>query len=145
MTLWDRMVAFNTQFNNLPRKFFLIALVLGACYICVMLFPLFAPFFVAALIAMMMNQLLRLLRHVFKRLPMKNALATFLAMILVYGLIGFLSAQLISRITAELVSLARTMPATARRISIWANETITPFINDNADYLPQNIGSVVTT
>lgn len=138
MIFWERLVAFNKKMNNLPRKILLITMVLLSCYVIIMLFPLFAPFFVAGAIAALMEPMVRLFRRMLGKLKFKNALATMLAMIIIYGLVGIVSFNVVRVVVRELISLARSMPEIVRYISGRANELIVYVTENFAEFLPAN-------
>ena len=145
MSLWERLTAFNTRMNGIPRKFGLIALVLICCYLVVFLFPLFAPFLIAGIIAWLMNPLVRFLRKIMGKFKFKKSVSTFLAMVLVYGVVSVVSVLLLRTIISELISLARSMPNIVRVISTEANELVQALTENYAEYLPENFNTLIST
>ncbi len=145
MTLWERMTAFNTKMNGLPRKFGLIAMVLIACYLVVFLFPLFAPFFVAGVVAWLMEPLVKLLRKIMGKFKFKNSVSTVLVTVLVYGVIGIISVLVLRRIITESVALAKSIPELINFIRNKGNELIKMLSDNYADYLPENFNQLIST
>ena len=145
MHLWEKMKAFNARMNGIPRKFALIALVLICFYLVVFLFPLFAPFFIAGIIAWMMEPLVRLLRKIMGKFKFKNSVSTFLAMVLVYGVVSIVSIMLLRTIISELISLARSMPNIVRTISAEVRELVQTLTENYAEYLPENFNTLIDT
>lgn len=145
MTLWERMTAFNAKMNGLPRKFALIATVLIVCYLVVFLFPLFAPFFVAGVIAWLMEPLVKLLRRIMGKFKFKRAVSTILVTLLVYGVVGFLSILVFRRIISETMALAKSVPDFVSFIRLKSNELMQMLSDSYQGYLPDNISQLINT
>lgn len=143
MTIWDRMVAFNEKLNGLPRKGMLVAFVLLATYLLVITFPLFMPFFIAGVIAFAMEPLVKMLRRLLGKVRMGKAIATILAMVLVYGIVGFITFSLVKRIFVEVAAFAKNIPSLTSYVSIKADELIALLNTNYADILPDNFPNII--
>jgi len=140
-----RLRNWNMKMNDIPRRLLLIALVLGACFVLVKLFPLCWPFVLALIFAMLMEPLVRLLRRAFVKISIGNRLATILGMVLVFGLLGLGVRVLAGRLLQELGSLARNTPALLRFISDQVTRWVASLTQQYADVVPQNLVEITTS
>ena len=140
-----RLRNWNMKMNDIPRRLLLIALVLGACFVLVKLFPLCWPFVLALIFTMLMEPLVRLFRRAFAKISIGNRLATILGMILVFGLLGLGVRALAGRLLQELGSLARNTPTLLRWLSDQVTGWVASLTQQYADVLPQNLLEITTS
>ncbi len=141
--LLNRLRNWNGKMNDIPRRLVLIALVLAVCFVVVKLFPLFWPFVVALLFAMMMEPLVRLLRRAFSKMRLGNKLATILGMVVLFGLIGWLLKAVSGRLIREAISLAQATPSLLRSLNIQITVWMTNLSQHYADVLPDNLTGMI--
>lgn len=141
--LLNRLRGWNGKMNDIPRRLLLIALVLAICFVVVRLFPLFWPFVVALLFAMMMEPLVRLLRRAFAKMRMGNKLATILGMVVLFGLIGLLLRVISGRLIQEAISLARATPIMLRGVSLRITSWLTELSQRYAEVLPEGLPKMI--
>ncbi len=141
--LLNRLRNWNEKMNDIPRRLVLVALVLAVCFVVVKLFPLFWPFVVALLFAMMMEPLVRLLRRAFSKMRLGNKLATLLGMLVLFGLIGWLLKAVSGRLIREAISLAQATPSLLRSLNIQITVWMTNLSQHYADVLPENLTGMI--
>ena len=107
---FTRVRNWNAKLNDIPRRLVLIALVLGICFVTLKLLPLCWPFVLALIFAMSMEPLVRLFRRAFSKAPIGNNLATILAMVIVFGLLGLGLRLIVGRLVQEAIGLANAIP-----------------------------------
>lgn len=138
MPVWERLKAWNLQMNGLPRKLALVACVLAACYLLIALFPLCWPFVLALFFAVLMEPLVRLLRRALVRIRLGNTLATLAGMLVVFGLISYVSIAGVSRLVRELLDLARAAPQLIVDLSGTVTAWLSQLYQNFAYLLPEN-------
>lgn len=139
-----RVSNWNTKLNDIPRRLLLIALVLCICFVAVKLLPLCWPFVLALLFAMLMEPLVRLFRRAFANVPMGNRLATILAMVVVFGLLGLGLRLVVGRLVQEAIGLANAIPNLWRWFSGQVTRWVGELSQQYADILPADLSGTVS-
>jgi len=141
--LFKRLRNWNEKLNDIPRQLVLIAIVLGICFVAVKLLPLCWPFVLALLFAMLMEPLVRRFRHLFAKLRFGKRLATILAMVIVFGLLGWLIRAVAGRVIQEAIELAKATPThfqwLSNKITFWVAQLSQQY----ADIMPENIMEII--
>ncbi len=141
---FTRVRNWNAKLNDIPRRLVLIALVVGICFVALKLLPLCWPFVLALLFAMIMDPLVRLLRRAFVKVPVGNRLATIVAMVIVFGLLGLGLRLIAGRLVQEAISLARSIPNMWRWFSGQVTAWVGGISQQYAEVLPLDLNDTVS-
>ena len=137
-SILDRLTAWNTKMNDVPRRLMIVAGTILACVLVVVLWPYFWPFGIALIFAMMLEPAARLIRRALKRLKAARAIATLLCMILLFGLMAVAFLYLSNRLWHESIALIRATPDFARsvgsKLTVWFNDLYTRY----SEILPED-------
>ena len=137
-SILDRLTAWNTKMNDVPRRLMIVAGTILACVLVVVLWPYFWPFGIALIFAMMLEPAARLIRRALKRLKAARAIATLLCMILLFGLMTVAFLYLSNRLWHESIALIRATPDFARsvgsKLTVWFNDLYTRY----SEILPED-------
>ena len=142
-TYLDRLAAWNTRMNDVPRRVLLIIFVTFVCFLAVRLFPYFWPFALAMVFASMLEPIARLLRRALKGLKAARIIATLACMVLFFGLVTVLVFIIGDKALHEGINLARSLPDIARVIVNRLREWVTALYADYSHLLPQDFLSTV--
>lgn len=145
MSMWDKLVTWNKQMGGVPRKLCLICIVLLCAFLFIWVFPLVWPFVLALVFAVIMDPLVKLLRKAFVKIPGGKAIATGIGMVILFGLISWITIVGFGRIIRELLSLAKSVPDMIRWISIKATEWVTQLTTNYAHVLPEEFPNWVNS
>lgn len=137
-SMLDRLSAWNTSLNGIPRRMGIIALVLALCLLAVRLFPYFWPFALALVFAALLEPVARLLRRALKRLKAARIIATLLCMALLFGLLTALILLASNRAVHEGVNLLRAIPDLARSLYNALTDLVNRLYADYQHLLPEN-------
>lgn len=124
--IMNKLTAWNTRMNGIPRKCMLIAITLLTAWLAFLLFPYCWPFVVALVFSLLLEPFVRLVSGWLQRVKIARSLATLLGMVLLFGLLGLLFGVLINRLLRELMSLVRAVPG----IITWISGTAVPWARD---------------
>ncbi|MBR1607348.1 MAG: sporulation integral membrane protein YtvI [Clostridia bacterium] len=144
-TYLDRLAAWNTRMNDVPRRVLLVVFVVFLCFLAVRLFPYFWPFALALVFASMLEPVVRLLRRALKNIKAARIIATLICMVLFFGLVTVLVFFIGDRAFREGINLARSLPDIARvivnQLRVWVNELYA----DYSHLLPEDFLSTVNS
>jgi sporulation integral membrane protein YtvI len=110
MPLKEKIRALDEQYDDLPRKIFLVCCVFLVSFAIFGLLKYLWPFLLGFLFALIMNPIVKLISGAFSKLRCGKKIALGLSMLLVYGIIGFLFSLLFKQIYSELEKLIKALP-----------------------------------
>ncbi len=110
MPLKEKIRALDEQYDDLPRKIFLVCCVLLVSLAIFGLLKYLWPFLLGFLFALLMNPIVKVISKAFSKLKCGKKIAVGLSMLLVYGVIGFLLTLLFKQIYSELEKLINALP-----------------------------------
>ena len=111
MNRWtDKLRAFNTEWNDLPRKLLTIVIILACLFLALFAFPYIAPFVLAALFSCSVNPIITFLT---KLCGGKKGIRNLFSAIIVVPFAGIMLTLLfllVGRIFEEIKALAIALP-----------------------------------
>ena len=144
-TVWDRIIAWNKENNDIPRRFFLIAVTVLLCFVAAEVFPYCWPFVLAFFFSSLMEPVARVLRKLFGKMKAARSLATLLCMAVLFGLITAVVVIFANRIINEAVGFVTGLPGMAKTaydtITVWITELYMEF----SHLLPDNFMEIVSS
>ena len=125
---WERVKRFNCEMNRLPQKILWILMLIAGVGFALWIFPYVAPFAVAALLAWILNPLVRLITRGLggNKTVRKIIAAVLVAMVGV--LLFFLIMIVAGKLVSELAQATKELPGWIASASAWMKEQI-----ENAD------------
>ena len=137
-TLFERISEWNRRMNGIPRRLWLIAVVLLVCSAVIWLLPYVWPFVLAMLLAAILEPVARLLRKALKKTKAARIIATLLCMLLLFGLLTLGIMAISSRVVREAANLLRATPDLARSLYNVLIEKANQLYADYQHLLPEN-------
>ena len=125
-TMMAKMVAWNEKMNGIPRKCLLITIVLLAAGAVIALFPFCWPFMVALVFSMALEPFVRVVSGRLEKVKMGRTIATLIGMVVLFGIVAFLTTFAVQQIWRELMALVRAVPS----VIAWIRDVAVPWVRD---------------
>ncbi|NLB90449.1 MAG: sporulation integral membrane protein YtvI [Clostridiales bacterium] len=109
-SFWKKILLWNKNNNDLPHKVVLCLAVIFVFFLGIWVFPYVWPFVVGALLAMMIEPLVKLLHKIFKKLPFGRVLATSISMLLLLAVLSGILILFFSKLFSEVSKFATELP-----------------------------------
>lgn len=107
---WDKIKTFNDEWNDLPRRLFLIVVLMCCLWLIVQVFPYVAPAVLALLFSWMIEPVIRLVMKGFKNGKLIRKISAAILVVLLLGVLFIVLFMLTGRIVEEIKSLATVLP-----------------------------------
>lgn len=121
----QRIQEWDDMYNDLPRKVFLIVLIIVSAFVILNILPFTWPFVLGLLFAALMNPLVKLLSGLLKKIKGAQKIATMISMLIVYGVIIILLLMLVRQVIIEGEKLVNNIPG----IITWVQDTLQGWID----------------
>ncbi|MDR0896641.1 MAG: sporulation integral membrane protein YtvI [Oscillospiraceae bacterium] len=110
MTRWEKVKAFNTTWNDLPRRLMWIAILLAGLFLTLSALPFVAPFVLAALFSWLIEPAVRAVTGRLGGQPIARKAVAAVFVVLIAGTALVLLMVLIGRLFEEVRALAVALP-----------------------------------
>lgn len=144
-TLYDRIVAWNKTFNNIPRKLLIIVSVVLCCFVAVGVLPYCWPFALALAFASLMEPVARFLRKIFGKIKAARLLATLLCVLVLFGFLTGVIITFADRIIHEAISLITDLPGMAQRAYEFITQWVTNLYTEYSHVLPDSFMEIASS
>lgn len=131
--LSEQLKQWDEQYNDLPRKIQLILTVLVSMCLLLKSLPYLWPFLLGMVFAALMRPLVDLFAKGFAKCKKPRAIATLLAMVVVYGIILLLLVIFLQQIIVEGQKLANNVPSVLGWVQRTLKEWVERFLPDQLE------------